>query len=272
VSGSPHRAEVLAGRRVVVTRARAQAGPLRVLLEAEGAEVVEFPTIRIAPPDDPEPLDRAIRHLDRYAWVVFTSRNAVEAVCGRIRERGEAPSVLVRAKLAAIGPGTAEALRSAGLSVELAPDRFVAEALVDAFGEIELTGQRVLLPRAASARGVLPDGLRARGAAVDVVAAYRTDVERDHAPELWRRLRDSSIHAVTFTSSSTVTHFVELLDGRVERVLGTALVACIGPVTAETAERCGLRVGVVARDYTIRGLVAALCAALAGAAPASAGG
>lgn len=262
----------LAGRRIVVTRARAQAGTLRALLEAEGADVLEFPTIRVGPPEDFGPLDRAIARLDRYRWVVFTSRNAVRAVCDRMRGLGRDPSMLGVAKLAAIGPGTAEALRSAGLSVELAPGEFVAEALVDAFGTVDLSGAAVLLPRAASARGVLPEGLRARGAAVDVVAAYRTEAERDQAPDIRRRLAAEPVDAVTFTSSSTVTHFVELLDGDVERVVGSALVACIGPVTAATARQCGLHVAVVATEYTMPGLVAALREALAGPARASAGG
>jgi len=262
----------LAGRRILITRARAQAGPLRDLLEADGAEVLEFPTIRVGPPDDPGLLDRALAELDRYGWIVFTSRNAVRAVCDRLREIGRTPSALEGAKLAAIGPGTAEALRSAGLSVDLAPREYVAEALVDAFGGIELRGVAVLLPRAASARGVLPDGLRARGAAVEVVAAYRTEVERDHAPEVRRRLVAHPVDAVTFTSSSTVTHFVELLGSEVERVVGSALVVCIGPVTAATARAEGLRVSVVATDYTIPGLVAALRRALAGTARTSAGG
>ncbi len=262
----------LAGRRILITRAREQAGTLRTLLEADGAEVLEFPTIRVEPPDEFGPLDHAIAELDRYGWVVFTSRNAVRAVCDRLRQVGQGPSALGRAKLAAIGPGTAEALREVGLRVDLAPGEYVAEALLDAFQGVELGGVAVLLPRAASARGVLPEGLRAQGAAVDVVAAYRTVVERDHAPEVRRRLETERVDAVTFTSSSTVAHFVELLAGDVERVVGAALIACIGPVTAATARALGLRVAVVATDYTIPGLVAALRDALTGAARTSAGG
>lgn len=256
----------------MVTRARAQAGPLRALLEAEGAEVIEFPAIRIGPPEDLAPLDGAIAQLDRYNWVVFTSRNAVDAVCHRMRRFGLEPSALGRAQLAAIGPGTAGSLRAVGLPVAVAPETFVAEALVEAFSAIDLRGKAVLLPRAAGARGVLPLGLRAQGASVDVVAAYRTEPERDHPPDLRRRLRELAVDAVTFTSSSTVTHFVALLDGDVDRMLRSALVACIGPVTAATARGCGLRVGVVASEYTIPGLVAALCAALAASPPATAGG
>ncbi len=256
-------ARPLSGRRVVVTRARAQAGPLRALLEAEGAAVLEFPTIRIVPPDDPAALDAAIARLPEYAWVVLTSPNAVAALCDRARALGAAAGALRTVRVAAIGPGTAGALRAAGLRVDLAPTEFRAEALVDAFAGTDLRHARVLLPRAAAARDALPAGLRARGAIVDVVPAYRTDVERDHAPEARRRLLREHPDAVTFTSSSTVRNFAELLGTDAPRVLGAAVVACIGPVTAETARGLGFPVGTVARDYTLRGLVEALREAFA---------
>jgi len=256
-------AGALAGRCVVVTRARAQAGVLRALLEDEGAQVVEFPTIRLVPPEDVAPLDRAIARLPEYGWVVFTSRNGVDACCDRMRALRHPPEELRVARLAAIGPGTAAALRAAGLGVDLAPTEFRAEALVAAFAAVDLRDVRVLLPRAAAARDVLPDGLRSRGAIVDVVAAYRTEVERAHAPEARRRLLQGSVDAVTFTSSSTVRSFVELLGPDAGRLLRGALVACIGPVTAATARELGLHVGLVAEHYTIPGLVEALRAALA---------
>jgi len=257
-------AGALAGRRVVVTRARHQAGVLRALLEDEGAQVVEFPTIRLVPPEDFAPLDRAITCLPEYGWVVFTSRNGVEACCDRMRALGHCPEDLRVARLAAIGPGTAAALEAAGLHVDLAPIEFRAEALVDAFGAVDLRDVHVLLPRAAAARDVLPDGLRSRGAIVDVVAVYRTEVERAQAPEARRRLLEAPVDAVTFTSSSTVRSFVELLGPDADRMLRGALVACIGPVTAATARDLGLQVGLVAEHYTIPGLVEALRAALAG--------
>ncbi len=253
----------LSGRRVVVTRARAQAGPLRALLEAEGAEVVEFPTIRIAAPDDPGPLDAAIARLQEYAWVVFTSQNAVAALCDRMRALEAGAKRLRSVHVAAIGPGTAGALRAAGLRVDLAPAEFRAEALVQAFAGTDLRRARVLLPRAAAARDALPAGLRAQGAIVDVVPAYRTDVERSHAPEVRWRLLHERLDAVTFTSSSTVRNFAELVGTDAPRLLGATVVACIGPVTAETARDLGFPVGTVARDYTLRGLVEALRAAFA---------
>ncbi len=256
----------LAGRKIVVTRSRAQARALRELLEADGADVIEVPAIRIAPPDDYGPVDAAIDRLAEYHWIVFTSQNAVGAFIDRLLQaRAGGAGDLNRPRIAAIGPATARALLAHGLRPSLAPERFVAEALVDAFageavagrGRGDLRGTRVLVPRAAEARSVLPDGLRALGASVDVVAVYRVEVERDQHPEAWRRL-SGHVDAVTFTSPSTVRNFVELLGAETSRLLGGALVACIGPVTAAAAQTCGLTVGLVADTYTVPGLAEAL--------------
>ena len=251
----------LAGRRIVVTRPRA-GDPLRRLLAAEGAEIVEFPTIRIAPPRDYDRLDAALRRLAGYAWVVFTSRNGVAAVVGRLAALGRPAAALGRARLAAIGPGTGEALRGYGLTVEVSPAEFRAEALLAMLTREDLRGARVLIPRAAVARDVLPEGLRRAGAVVDVVPAYRTDVEHGQAPAAAAAVREGRIDAITFTSSSTVRHFVRLVGPDAPRALDGVLVACIGPVTAETAREAGLSVGVVAQHYTLAGLVDALRTAL----------
>ncbi len=254
----------LAGCRIVVTRARAQAGDLRRLLEAEGAEVIEFPVIRVSPPADFGPADRAIRRLGAYEWIVFTSRNGVAAFLDRVHAvAGDAAAgPLGLARIAAIGPGTAEALAARGLAVALAPSEFRAEALVAAFAGEDLRGRRVLVPRAADARSVLPDGLRALGASVDVVPVYRTEPEQGPPPEVRRLLERGEVDAVTFTSSSTVRHFVALLGPTARPALRRVLVACIGPVTAGTVREQGLHPGAVAETYTIPGLVAALRAAL----------
>lgn len=256
----------LAGRRIVVTRPPDD-GRLRCLLEAEGAAVLECPAIQIAPPSDYGPLDDALRNLAAYGWIVFTSRNGVAAVIGRMSALGMTPETLARARLAVIGPGTAEALREHGLAAALAPEEFRAEALVEAFARRDVRGVRVLLPRAAVARNVLPDGLRALGAAVDVVAAYRT-APGTPAPGALEAVRTGAIDAVTFTSSSTVRYFLRLAGPDARRILEGVFVACIGPVTAETARDAGLRVGAVASTYTLAGLVDALRGAL-GARPGS---
>ncbi len=262
-------ARSLSGRRIVVTRSRAQARELRALLEAEGAEVIDFPTIRMTLPADYAPADQAIARLGEYRWVVFTSQNGVAAFVDRMRTLGRSPEALHVPRLAAIGPGTAEALRAQGLRADLAPDEFRAEALVAALAREDLRGVRVLIPRADGARSVLPDGLRTLGASVDVVPVYRTEVEQEHSPEMRRRLLEGPVDAVTFTSSSTVRNFVALLGPDAGRALRGALVACIGPVTAATAREFGLEAGVVAETYTIPGLVAALRSALGS--PASGG-
>ncbi len=255
------------GRRVVVTRSRAQAGSLRGLLEAEGAEVIDFPTIRTIPPADYAPVDHAIARLAEYRWIVFTSQTGVAAFVDRMRAIGRDPDTLRGVHLAAIGPGTASALASRGLRTDLAPAEFRAEALVEAFAGQDLRGARVLIPRAEDARGVLPEGLRRLGAAVDVVAVYRTELEPEQSPHVRRRLLDGTVDAVTFTSSSTVRNFVTLLGPDARRVLRGTVVACIGPVTAATARELGLDVGVIAGTYTIPGLVAALRSALDRAVP-----
>ena len=250
----------LSRRRIVVTRSRAQAHHLSALLEADGAEVVEVPAIRIVPPDDYGPVDRAIERLAEYRWAVFTSQNAVTEFVDRLRVRGGDASLLGRLRIASIGPATARVLLRYGLRPSVAPARFVAEALLEAFGERaqEVRGTRMLLPRAAAARAVLPDGLKALGAVVDVVPVYRVEPERAQDPGAWMRLLHGTIDAVTFTSPSTVRHFVELAGAEGSRVLGAAIIACIGPVTAAAAQECGLSVGLIARVYTIPGMVDAL--------------
>jgi uroporphyrinogen III methyltransferase/synthase len=251
----------LGGRRIVVTRPR-EDGRLRRLLEAEGAEVLEFPTIRIMPAADYGPLDAALRRIGDYGWVVFTSRNGVAAVIERLTAVGATAQALGGARLAVIGPGTDEALRDHGLRAVLSPGEFRAEALVAAFDRHDLRGVHILLPRAAVARDVLPEGLRALGAAVDVVPAYRTEADDTPAPAVLEAVRAGRIDAMTFTSSSTVRYFLQLAGPDVRRALGGVLVACIGPVTAETARAAGLRVGAVATTYTLAGLVDVLRAAL----------
>ena len=246
-----------------MTRARAQAGALRDLLEADGAMVMEFPTIQMSPPRDVGEVDRAIARLEEYGWIVFTSQNGVAALWDRMKVVGRDARALGTARVAAIGPGTARALEARGLRAHVAPREFRAESLVDAFAREEMRGARVLIPRAETARSVLPDGLRRLGAIVDVVPVYRIEVARDQDPRVRRRLLAGRVDAVTFTSSSTVRNFVALLRGETPRALERAVVACIGPVTAETAREHGLRVDVVAGSYTIPGLVASLRSALA---------
>lgn len=243
----------LFGRRVVVTRARDQASELVERLRMLGATTVELPVIEIAPPaDGGARLRQAAASLGEYAWVVFASANAVRSLCASLRDARAFGS----ARVAAVGPGTADALATFGVVADLVPDQAVAEALVVAMGPAPTPPGRVLIPRAAVGRDVLPDGLRRTGWEVEVVEAYRTvPVLLD--PE--QVAETATADALTFTSSSTVTNFVA--------AAGTAalarVVACIGPVTADTARAAGLRVDVVADPHTIDGLLDALVGALA---------
>ncbi len=245
----------LSGVRVVVTRARAQAGELSDLLRRRGAEPIEIPVIRIVDPDDGgHAMRAALDELTSYDWAVFTSPNGAERVCA---EPG-AVAGLRSLSVAAIGPGTATALAAHGIAADLVPDRYVAEGLLAAFPAPPRGGGRVLVARAAEAREVLPEGLRAAGWSVDVVPAYRT-VPAEVSQEQRRRVAEADV--VTFTSSSTVRHFVDLVGpAAVPR-----LVACIGPVTAATARELGLAVAVEATEHTMDGLVGALSDHLGGA-------
>jgi uroporphyrinogen III methyltransferase/synthase len=245
----------LFGRRIVVTRAKDQAEELTGKLRALGAEVMELPAIAMEPALDPEPLDCAIAHLEQYDWLIFTSANGVRFFLDRL-DRSARDWRGLRAKICAIGPATRDSLERLHLKVDLMGKEYVAESLLEAFAEYDLEGQRILLPRAAVARDVLPAELRRRGASVDVVEAYRTVVPADaaaRAASIFRSGRKPDW--ITFTSSSTVKNLVRVTEpGDLEGVL----VASIGPVTSGTARQLGLSVAVEAAAYTVDGLVSAI--------------
>jgi len=256
----------LAGRRIVVTRARAQADELAGALAALGAEVIAAPVIRIEPLPDLTPLRAALADLSRYSWIVFTSRNTVDVVCDRLAGWGVTPAALAARPVAAIGPATAAALTERGIAPALVPPKFVAESVVVALAERgSLRGARVLLPRAEQARDALPEGLRALGAVVDVIPVYRTVAEQTDGADLAAQLAAGRVDVVTFTSSSTVQHFVELV-GRDAAVQSRYAAAVIGPVTAATARELGLPVAIEAVEYTAPGLVQAMVRHFAGGA------
>ena len=250
----------LFGRRVVVTRARAQAGELSAELERLGAEVHEFPTIEISPPEDYGPLDAAIRDLDSFGLIVFTSANGVDAFLNRLRHHGlDLRAVPRDATVAAIGPATAETIERAGLRVDVVPEEYRAEALIEALDSSILAGERVLIPRAKVAREILPDRLREVGAEVVVPPAYESVPLSEGKEEVSVRLQSGEIDCVTFTASSTVENFVGAFGAEeAARLLAGTRVACIGPITADTARRHGLRVDAEADEYTISGLVEAI--------------
>ena len=244
----------LSGLRVVVTRPQDQSEVLCDRLRALGAEPVVFPVIAIVPPEPGGPLDQAIARLASYDWIIFTSVNGVKHFWARLEARGGDQPVtppLGPAKIAAIGPATADALRQRGAPVHLMPGEYRAEAILDEIDNVD--GRRILLPRADIARPVLADGLSAMGARVEEVAAYRT-VQGTPAPAAFDALC-AGVDVLTFTSSSTVRNFTALTSGL---DYGDPLIVCIGPITAATAHELGLRVDVVAEEYTIDGLMEAI--------------
>jgi uroporphyrinogen-III synthase len=260
----------LHARRILVTRPRAQAGRLAGLLEALGAEVIGLPTIRIEPPESWEPLDRAVRTLGSYRWVVFTSVNGVAAFRERLRLQGLDARGLAGRRIAAIGPETAETLRRGGIEADLIPDEYRAEGLLGALAPRLRPGDQVLLVRAAEARDVLRRELEARGNPVTVAPAYRTVPATDGADRARPLLESGEIDAVTFTSSSTVLGLLALLGAaEAGRLLAGVVVAAIGPVTAETAARHGLRVTVMPETYTIPALADAIAEHFESSSPAA---
>jgi uroporphyrinogen III methyltransferase/synthase len=241
---------------VLVTRPDGQADRLTQALLAEGAQAVAIPVIRIEPPASWDTVDAAIRR-SGYDWVVFTSANGVRFFAERLRAAGHDTRWFDGTRTAAIGPETARTLRKEGVEADLVPDEYVAEALVACLADAgPLAGRRVLLPRADIARDALRAGLAAQGAEVESVVAYRT-LPAAAPADLVDRLRSGSIDVVTFTSSSTVRALLATL-GRDSDALQETTIACIGPVTAKTAQEAGLRTHVVASTYTVAGLVGAL--------------
>jgi uroporphyrinogen III methyltransferase/synthase len=249
----------LFGRRIVVTRPRGQVQAFAQLLEAAGAEVIALPTIAPEPPASFAEIDAALADLGRYTWLVLTSPHGVEVFFDRLRALGRDLRELAGVQIAAIGPATAAGVAARGLNVALTPGEYRAEAVAAALIARGVAGRRVLLARAAGARAVLPEQLRAAGAIVDDVATYRTvlPAEAASAPALFAG--DSRPDLITFTSSSTVTNFARLFAGHdVRGVLAGVAVACIGPVTAATARALGLVVDVEPGEYTVPAFAAAI--------------
>ena len=240
----------LFGLGVLVTRPREQAAGFAAALRQAGALVEEAPVIELCEPASWAAADAAIGRLSEFDWLVFTSVNGVRRFGGRVRALGRDARAFGGARLCTIGPETAGALADFGLSADLVPDEYVAEAVAEALAPHK--PRRVLIPRAKVARDVLPDRLRERGAEVEVVEVYRTGVPVGAAERLRQAL--DKVQVVTFTSSSTVAGFLQLAGG----VPDGMKVACIGPITAQTAREAGLSVDIIARDYTAEGLLQAL--------------
>lgn len=275
-------ADALRGKRILVTRTREQASTFSQRLRVLGAVPLEFPTIRIEPPQDWSALDAALQRLSgedsAYDWLVLTSANGVNICMQRLRELGFDPAQLRTSqpslRIATIGPATASSLQAYGLSADLVPDAYIAEGVIAALLAFVrqqgtgMVGQRILLARAAEARKVLVTELEAAGASVDEVVAYYTKPvasDDEQGREVLRRLRQGELDILTFTSSSTVRNFVHWLrlctqavGLDIQSVLAGSRIASIGPITSQTARELGLHIDIEAQEFTIDGLIEAI--------------
>lgn len=248
----------LFGKKIVVTRARAQASRLTKQLEALGAQVMETPTIQIEPvPADTQEIKTAIENLSSYQWLIFTSANGVSSFFDDLKAYGKDSRALHGLRIAAIGSATAKALAHRGITADCVPPTYVAEELAEALLPQLHKNDRVLIARAKEARHVLPEMLTQGGAHVDVLSVYETKAVLEGQEELLGALERGTIDMVTFTSSSTVRNFVNLLGGKLD-VLRQVKTAAIGPITAQTCRELGVTVDIEAEEYTVEGLVRAI--------------
>jgi uroporphyrinogen-III synthase len=251
--------EPLSGWRILTTRASKQSGGLAEPLREMGAEVIEIPTIEIKPPTSYKALDASLKNIARYDWLILTSVNGVEALFARLNKLRIAPAKLAHLQVAAIGPATQREIENHGMKVTVTPDRYVAESVVEALKD-RTQGKRVLLVRAKVARDVLPNELKKAGAKVDVAEAYETHVPKGAKAKLNRLFSNDSSRPdiVTFTSSSTATNFLALLEKDHWHGLREIWLASIGPVTSDTLRQAGFKTNIEAFEYTMEGLALAI--------------
>ncbi|MBT3387699.1 MAG: uroporphyrinogen-III C-methyltransferase [Desulfobacula sp.] len=251
----------LFGKRIVITRARAQASNLVSMLARLGAHCIEIPSIRIVPPQDLDSLKKSIEDISKYDWLVFTSVNGVKFFFDTLFDMGRDVRVLGHLKFACIGPVTKERLRDFGITSDILPQTYRAESVIDAFSMVEIKDKKVLLPRAKKARTILPEELTKMGARVDEVTAYETRLDVEGKEELISLLESNEIDAVTFTSSSTVSNFMSMLESKdTKKLLKNVVTASIGPITSDTARSLDIEPAIEAKEYTIQGLVDSLIA------------
>jgi uroporphyrinogen III methyltransferase/synthase len=247
----------LFGKGVVITRPEKQADDLAQLLTNEGANPIHFPTIKIVPPPDWRDLDAAIKNLENYDWLIFTSANGVQFFFERLLTKNRDIRDLKGVKICCIGPATARQVENKGIRVDLVPEKFISEGILESFSGINLQGKKILIARAAKARDVLPAGLKKAGAKVDVVTTYVTVNSRKKKNDLETLFKENQIDVITFTSSSTINNFVKIM-GRNFSLPKSIKVACIGPVTAAAAKKAGFPIDIHQEEYTMEGLVQAL--------------
>ncbi len=251
----------LFGKRIVITRARAQASSLVSKLSRCGAQCIEIPTIKIAPPEDITPLKNSIEHINQYEWLIFTSVNGVKFFFDTLYGMGKDVRILGHLKFACIGPVTKERLKDHGIISDVLPETYRAESVIKAFSAVDIKDKKILLPRAKKARTILPEELARMGGIIDEVVAYETLLDRDKKEALINLLKKSKIDVVTFTSASTVSNFISLLDSNDRKeLLKNVVTASIGPITSKTARSLGIEPEIEAGEFTIQGLVDSLLA------------
>jgi uroporphyrinogen III methyltransferase / synthase len=250
----------LFGKRIVLTRAQEQAREFSQLLAAYGAEPVEVPTIQIVPPVSWQPIDDAVTRLNTYQWLIFTSVNGVKPFMERLHVARKDARALANLRLCAIGPRTAQELGVYGLTPDVVPSEYQAEGVIASLTHVGIRGSHILIPRAEVAREILPEQLRACGATVDVIPVYRTIAPAVDVASLTQQFHEGQVAVATFTSSSTVRNFVEVFGGQdaVRSLVARVVIACIGPITARTAEECGLTVTVMPDENTVPALTEAI--------------
>lgn len=249
------------GTRIVVTRARAQASGLLERIRQEGGEAIEFPSIDISPQEDLSTLHEAFARLREYQWMIFTSTNGVDIFFAQLRAQGIDIRELKGIRICAIGPATASRLTEMGLRIDFVPEEYRAEGIIAGLGQVIQPTDRVLLPRAQGAREILPAKLREMGAAIDEIIIYRAQPVSNFSEDLLQELRMGNFDYITFTSSSTVTNFVNIIGREYIIPINTQVkVACIGPITAQTAVENGFTVDVMPTQYTIDALLDAIIA------------
>jgi len=251
--------KLLFKKRILITRAKEQAKGLFKLLKTHGAIPISFPTIQIAPPTDWQRVDHAIENLSAYEVIIFTSVNGVKNFFHRLKEKGKDKVLLGKLKICAIGPQTARELRRVGLQVDLIPSQYQAESILEALAKSGIKGKHFLLPRAEEAREILPEGIKKLGGYIEVVPVYRTVKPEADAQKVKELFRQNLIDVITFTSSSTVKNFVAFFsEMEIAHIVSQVVIASIGPITAQTAFKLGIKSNIIAEEYTIAGLVKAI--------------
>jgi len=246
----------LFGKRVIVTRARSQASRLVAQLEDLGAEVLEFPTIEIVPVEDPRPLYEALKNIDKYDWLMFTSSNAVRGLAARMDALGIDSRSLAHLKFGVNGPSTARALGEIGIKPDAIPNEYLASAMIDLLNEREITPRNVLFPRSSIGRETLANGLRDMGANVDEIVAYSTQSPANTGEHI-RAAYEQGVDYTTFTSSSTARNMVELLGGSPD-LINTSRTVIIGPITADTVKELDINIDVMSPEQSIAGIIEAI--------------